>query len=225
MERTLEPELMDDPEQALAYARADFAVENQTFVELFRTRFPNFGGGRVVDLGCGPADIPIRLVRALPDCRVTAIDGSPAMIRLGEEAVRAAGLAQRIVLRCRRLQDLELDEPADGVVSNSLLHHMPIPLQFWEGIKRCVKPGGAVLVMDLSRPASEADAEAIVERYAEGAPPILRRDFYRSLLAAFTEDEVRKQLADAELGGLTVERVDDRHWIAAGTVAGHRRGC
>ena len=31
MDRTLEPELMDDPEQALAYAQADFEKENQGF--------------------------------------------------------------------------------------------------------------------------------------------------------------------------------------------------
>ncbi len=209
---------MDDPEQALAYAQADFSAENQTFVDLFRSRFPHFVKGRVLDLGCGPADIAIRFVRALPDCQVTAIDGSPAMIRLGEEAVKAAGLERRIALRCRRLQDLELGEPADGIISNSLLHHMPNPLQFWEGVKRCGKPGGAVLVMDLTRPRSAADAQAIVERYAVGAPPILRRDFYNSLLAAFTEDEVRAQLAETGLGPLTVERVDDRHWVAAGTI-------
>ena len=36
MPRVLEPELMDDPEQALAYARADFEKENQGFVDRFR---------------------------------------------------------------------------------------------------------------------------------------------------------------------------------------------
>lgn len=218
MERVLEPELMDDPEQALAYAKADFATENQTFVDLFRSLFPDFVKGRVLDLGCGPADIPIRFARAFPDCRVTGIDGSPAMIRLGEDAARAAGLEHRIVLCCRRLQELEPDEPADGIISNSLLHHIPNPVQFWDGVKRCVKPGGVVLVMDLARPGSAAEAQAMVERYAAGESPILRRDFYHSLLAAFTEDEVRVQLADAGLGRLTVERVDDRHWIAAGKV-------
>ena len=42
MKRTLEPELMDDPEQALAYARADFEKENQGFVDRFREYFPEF---------------------------------------------------------------------------------------------------------------------------------------------------------------------------------------
>jgi hypothetical protein len=36
MERVLEPELMDDPAQAKAYAATDFSKENHAFVELFR---------------------------------------------------------------------------------------------------------------------------------------------------------------------------------------------
>ena len=216
MERVLEKELMDDDEQALAYARADFAQENQTFVERFRDAFPEFVEGHLLDLGCGPADIPIRLTRTYPRCRVTAVDGSPAMLRLAGEAVRASDVSDRIVLRHARVQGLSLDEPADGVISNSLLHHLPNPLQFWDGVRRLVKPGGVVLVMDLLRPESPDDARALVDRYADGAPAILRRDFYNSLLAAFTDDEVASQLAEMNLSRLLIEVLDDRHWIVAG---------
>src|SRR5437870_13122939 len=108
MPRVLEPELMDDPEQALAYAKADFEEENQGFIELFRRSYPDMTEGHVLDLGCGPADIPIRLARALPACRVTGVDAAPAMIRLAEDAVRAAGLSDRIALWCERCQSLSL---------------------------------------------------------------------------------------------------------------------
>ena len=54
MNRILEPELMDDPAQAEAYARADFAEENQGFVDRFKEYFPEFSQGKVLDLGCGP---------------------------------------------------------------------------------------------------------------------------------------------------------------------------
>lgn len=219
MERVLEKELMDDEEQALAYAQAEFAQENQTFVDRFRESFPEFEDGHLVDLGCGPADIPIRIARAVPRSRVTAVDGSPAMIRLAEEAVRRSGVADRIALRCARVQSLRLDGPADGAISNSLLHHLPNPLQFWDGIRRLVKPGGVVLVMDLCRPESPEAARAIVDRYAQGAPAILRRDFYNSLLAAFTDDEVASQLAEMNLSRLMIEIIDDRHWIVSGRVA------
>jgi cyclopropane fatty-acyl-phospholipid synthase-like methyltransferase len=218
MERVLEPELMDEPEQALAYAKADFEEENQGFVDRFCEYFPEFKAGRtchIVDLGCGPADIPIRLARALPDCRITAVDGSKAMMKLAEEAVQKAGLSARIQLRCERIQTVELAEPADAIVSNSLLHHLPNPLRFWYVLKK-LAPGGLGLVMDLLRPESPEAAKAIVEQYASNEPQVLQRDFYNSLLAAFTEDEVAGQLAEMNLSRMLIDVPDDRHWVVAG---------
>lgn len=216
MDRALEPELMDDPEQSLAYAKADFEEENQGFVDRFLEYFPDIKAGHVLDLGCGPADIPIRLARALPECRITGVDGSAPMIALGKEAVRAAGLADRIALRCERMQDTVLTEQADAVISNSLLHHVPNALQFWYAVRTLAKPGAAVLVMDLLRPESPEAAQAIVDRYAADEPAILRRDFYNSLLAAFTDDEVAAQLTEMNLSRLLIDVPDDRHWVVGG---------
>ena len=53
---------------------------------------------------------------------------------------------------------------------------------------------------------------------AAGAPAILRRDFYHSLLAAFTEDEVTTQLARMNLTRLLIDVIDDRHWVVGGIV-------
>src|SRR2546426_10914048 len=96
MERVLEPELMDDPAQALVYARADFEEENQGFVDRSAEFYPEFKAGHVLDLGCGPADIPIRLARKPPECQITCVDGSAPMIAISLEAIRTAGLSDRI---------------------------------------------------------------------------------------------------------------------------------
>ncbi len=216
MNRVLEPELMDDPEQALVYARADFEEENQGFVNRFLEYYPDLKDIQVLDLGCGPADIPIRLARALPGCRVTGVDGSAPMIAIGREAVRAVGLADRIMLRCERMQDTVLAERADAVISNSLLHHVPNALQFWYAVRTLAKPGAAVLVMDLLRPDSPEAAQAVVDKYAAAEPAILRRDFYNSLLAAFTDDEVAAQLTEMNLSRLLIDVPDDRHWVVGG---------
>jgi 2-polyprenyl-3-methyl-5-hydroxy-6-metoxy-1,4-benzoquinol methylase len=218
MNRTLEPELMDDPEQALVYARADFEEENQGFIDRFREYFPEFTEGHVLDLGCGPGDIPVRFARALSSCRITGVDASEPMIGLAGVAVKQAGLADRITFRCERFQGVSLVEPADAAVSNSLLHHVPNPLQFWYRLRQLVKPGSPVLVMDLLRPDSPEEAQAIVDRYAAKEPEILRRDFYRSLLASFTEDEVAAQLAEMNLSRLIVNVPDDRHWVVGGII-------
>lgn len=218
MDRIPEPELMDDPKQAEAYARADFEAENQGFIERFKEYFSEFSQGTVLDLGCGPGDICIRFAKFYQACQVIGIDASAPMIRLGEQAVKEAGLSDRITLRCERYEEVAGARIADAVISNSLLHHLPNPLQFWQKIRQLVKPGAPVLVMDLLRPDSPEAAQAIVDQYAANEPDILRRDFYNSLLAAFTEDEIGSQLARMNLTRLLIDVPDDRHWVVGGLI-------
>jgi len=132
MDRVLEPEVMADPRQALAYARADFGEVNQRFVDELVARHPMPAHARVVDLGCGPADIPIRLAAALPRSRIVAVDASIPMLALGLEALRQR--PPRVSLICARLPHLPFaDRGFDAVISNSLLHHLPEPAVLWRG--------------------------------------------------------------------------------------------
>ena len=218
MERVLEPEVMDDPEQVLAYAEADFEEENQGFVDKFFTMYPDLESPHILDLGCGPGDIPIRVARRHAACRVTGIDASQPMIAYAEQAVQKAGVQDRVQFLCQRFQDVNLSSPADAMISNSLVHHVPNPLRFWYSLKTLVKPGGRVLVMDLLRPESPEAAQTIVDEQAASEPERLRQDFFHSLLAAFTEDEVAAQLAELNLSRLMVDVPDDRHWIVYGQV-------
>ena len=72
------------------------------------------------------------------------------------------------------------------------------------------------------RPASQADARALVERYASGEPAVLRTDFYNSLLAAYRPGEVEVQLKVAGLSHLATEVISDRHLIVWGSFAAGR---
>lgn len=217
--RTLEPEVMDDPAGAEAYARADFSEVNQAFVDRFLAAFPAAARGRVVDLGCGPADIPLRLARTAPGIRVVAADASAPMLARAREALAGAGLADRVSLVHGRVPGLPLKPGSfDAVISNSILHHLPDPAPFWAELRRLARPGAAVFVMDLFRPESPERAREIVEGAAKDEHPILKQDFYNSLLAAFTLAEVKVQLAAAELKPLRARIISDRHWLVTGTL-------
>ena len=91
MPRVPEPEIMDEVQGAEAYALSDFSDVNQHFVDTLLTAAGRIEKARVVDLGTGPADIPIRLVRSRPDWRVVAIDASAAMLEHACKAVDHAG--------------------------------------------------------------------------------------------------------------------------------------
>ena len=216
MERVLEPELMEDARQARAYARADFADVNQGFVDRFLEGSPDLVAGRVLDCGCGPADIPIRMARARPGITVAAVDGSAAMLREAQQAIAAAGTMGRVRLLRARIQDLPFRAQSfDAVISNSLLHHLRHPGVFWREVLRMGQPRAAVMVMDLVRPESPILARDIVDAAAGDEDPLLKEDFYRSLLASFTVAEVRAQLG-VDLTFLDCRMVSERHWLASG---------
>lgn len=219
MHRTPEPELMDDAAQARAYAEADFSAPHNLFVELFRAAFPGEDwAGTLLDLGCGAADVTIRLALACPACRIDGVDAARAMLDCGWEAVRRAGLDGRVRLVEGYLPGAALPLARyDAVVSNSLLHHLAEPGVLWEAARRWGKPGAPVFVMDLRRPDSPEQVRSLVRQYAADAPEVLRQDYENSLHAAYRPEEVREQLAAVGWGeGWSVRAVGDRHLAVAG---------
>jgi hypothetical protein len=51
---------------------------------------------------------------------------------------------------------------------------------------------------------------------AKDTPAVLRRDFLASLHAAYTVEEVRRQLREADLTGFQVDQTDETHLVAWG---------
>jgi ubiquinone/menaquinone biosynthesis C-methylase UbiE len=219
MERIPEPELMNGPDQVRAYAEADFDEPNRRFVRLFQGAFPGMAPGTILDLGCGPADIAVRLACLYPAAKVDGVDGAPAMLRFGAAAIAAAGLRGRVRLWESVLPALSLPAgPYEAIVSNSLLHHLADPAVLWQIVRQRGGSGCAVLVMDLKRPPSREKAAFLVHSYSGNEPAILREDFFNSLLAAYRPAEVGDQLARAGLTGLRVEEVSDRHLAVTGVL-------
>jgi ubiquinone/menaquinone biosynthesis C-methylase UbiE len=218
MDRTPEPELMLGQEQARAYSEGDFDRPHSHFMELFARSFPEESGvGEVLDLGCGPADISLRFARAYPQTRIDGVDGSEAMLEFGKEVVCREKLEERVRLIHCTLPTMELPQKAyDVVISNSLLHHLQDSQVLWQTIKQFARPEAPIFVMDLMRPANEAQAQEWVATYTAKEAEILQRDFYHSLLAAYRPDELRAQLDEAGLTHLCSEVIGDRHMIVWG---------
>ena len=217
MPRTPEPELMTNDALVDAYAAADLSELNEPIVAAFRHRFPHFANGRILDAGCGTADLAIRLATALSGVTVHGIDGSQEMLSVGARAVSNAHLDARITLEERYLPDPALPPAAfDAVVSNNLLHHLADPAALWQTIAHCAKPSAAIFVADLHRPPDFDTARDLVVRYASQGRPVLQESFYDSLCAAYTAGEIRRQLDDAGLTHLHVERIDELHLLVWG---------
>ena len=222
MQRIPEPELMNDAHQAQAYAEADFSEPHTAFIDQLQKAHPHLPpSGHALDLGCGPADITLRFAKAFPQWTVDGLDAAEAMLEWGRKAIRTAieadQITDRIVLQKAYLpRDDAPRSHYDFIFSNSLLHHLADPLDLWRSLQRWGAPTTPVFIMDLMRPESPAIAQALVDQYAQGEPDILRHDFYHSLLAAYTLEEVRTQLEQMDLRHLQVQAISDRHWIVWG---------
>lgn len=212
MPREPEPELMDLVAEAEAYAQADFSAENSAYVTRLFELVGDLEHARVVDLGTGPADIPLRITAERPSWHLTGVDGSTAMLDIARVRIQELGLSNNIRLLQADSKSSELDSSSfDVVLSNSLLHHVSDPVALWREVRRIAAPGALIFMRDLGRPRSVREAQAIVSAYAGEQSELLQVEFYRSLLSAWTPQEIRSQLAEVGLQSLRIKMVSDRH--------------
>ena len=61
--------------------------------------------------------------------------------------------------------------------------------------------------MDLLRPDSVENAHKIVTEYAADESKQLRIDFYNSLLASYTTEEVQKQLLESKIENFNIQQI------------------
>jgi trans-aconitate methyltransferase len=218
MKRLLEPELMIEPEQVSAYANADFDEPHSNFIEMLKKYCGSIEEiGTVLDLGCGPCDITFKFAKAFPNARIDAVDGSGEMLNFAKDILGGKPeLHGRIKFIDSMIQDFSSTRQYDLIISNSLLHHLPDPLVLWKKIKELASIETYIFIMDLLRPDTVEEAQRLRGMYVKDEPPVLQKDFYNSLLAAFEVDEVREQLVKEDLSNLEVLQVTDRHLIVFG---------
>ena len=218
MKRVPEPELMEGHQQAKAYAQVDFEAPHSRFIELLGQSHPELQTqGLAVDFGCGPGDITLRFARAYPGWRAHGIDGSGVMLELARQIAAREGLQEQVGFIQSHLP--RADAPTqlyDLVLCNGTLHHFDDPAVLWYSTRQWGRPGAALFVMDLLRPRDLEQAHQLVEQYASKEPPIHQEDFFNSLLASYTVDEVREQIHGAGLDQLHAEQVSDRHVMVSG---------
>lgn len=202
---------MDSIEEAASYGDMDNSAANQSFVEAVLAA----GGthGRALDIGTGPGDIPVLLAQKAEQLQIVAIDAAEEMLKLARSRVSAAGLTDRIELRQIDAKSLPFaDGEFDLVISNTILHHIPEPIDLLRESRRMLARSGKLIIRDLYRPESEAEAWRLVDLHAGNGSEAHRRLLFDSLHAALTLEEARALVTEAGLDRASVEMTSDRHY-------------
>jgi ubiquinone/menaquinone biosynthesis C-methylase UbiE len=213
LNRELEPEAMDTPEEAHDYNAMDHTSVNARFVADFLAAHGPCRGGAILDVGTGPARIPIALCLADQRANILGIDLARHMLDRARENVTEAGLADRIKLELVDAKGIPYpDGQFEAVLSNTIVHHIPDPVPALAEMARLVALGGTLMVRDLCRPRDDDAVTHLVRTYA-GEESTAAQDLYEaSLRAAFTLEEVRGMVAALGLLAEDVVMSSDRHW-------------
>ena len=227
MKRTPEPELMQSPSQVRAYADADFSRSDSMVVKSLEKYLKKVGrtlnkSDLIFDIGCGPGNIAERIANNWPFVKVVGIDGSKEMLNEAEKKL-SNNLTKNLTYELIEINSIATGEihfplTADFLVSNSALHHFHNPHSFWGALKKLGKSNCIHIHRDLIRPTSVEKTFEIKEKFLLNSPEILKKDFYASLKASFTVDEVTQQLADAGLSQLEVFQVDELYFEIIGFI-------
>ena len=202
---------MDTAEAAEAYDAMEHGEVDQAFVD--RVIALGASTGHFLDIGTGPAQIPILLAQRCPNIHITAIDLSEEMLKIAKRHIADAGLIDRITLELVDAKTLPYpDNTFDGLISNSIVHHIHNAMKALKEMGRVARPEGTVLIRDLIRPETAADAQVFVDRYAANDTPHQQKLYYDSFLAAFTIAEVNEMLTQMDMPDAVVVQSTDRHW-------------
>ena len=227
MNRTPEPELMQIPSQVRAYADADFSRSDSMVLKSLEKYLKKAGrtlnkNDPIFDMACGPGNIAERIAKNWPYVNVLGIDGSKEMLNEAKKKLSdnlAKNLSYELIdINSIALGDIHFPFKADVLVSNSALHHFHDPYCFWGALKKLGKTKCIHIHRDLIRPTSVEKAFEIKEKHLSNSPEILKKDFYASLKASFTVEEVNQQLVKAGLSHLEVFQVDELYFEIIGCI-------
>jgi demethylmenaquinone methyltransferase/2-methoxy-6-polyprenyl-1,4-benzoquinol methylase len=110
-------------------------------------------GARVLDVATGTADLAILCAESEPTLTVVGIDPSERMLAIGRDKVARRGFAERIELRTGDAETLPFADASFDAVSIAFgIRNVPDRDRALAEMARVTRPGGRVVVLELSEP-------------------------------------------------------------------------
>ena len=111
--------------------------------------------GRALDVATGTADLAVEIARRFDGSTVVGLDPSNGMLEVGRVKVERFGLSERIELLEGEGERLPFDDASfDGISIAFGIRNVPDRPAALREMCRVVRPGGRVVILELSEPES-----------------------------------------------------------------------
>ncbi len=176
-------------------------------------------GMNVLDIGTGPASIPLYLKRFFPEADFTGLDISAGMLNKAAENRKILNIKIHLLAgdgKCLPIGSRSIDI----ITSFFALHHMEQPGDFFREIDRVLKPGGVFLCIDFRRDMPRFMYHTLnfvwqcVFFFTSG-----RLGIRNSIQAAWRSVEIKNILMLNNLNGFTIHVNPMEMWIVKGLKA------
>ncbi|MDN5862026.1 MAG: methyltransferase domain-containing protein [Salinisphaera sp.] len=104
--------------------------------------------GQALDVGCGAGHVSLALAKGFPESRFTGIDLDAGSVRQAETNARERGLAERVTFHATPVEQLDDAPGFDLITACDCIHDFADPITTLTAMRRRLKPGGALFVVE-----------------------------------------------------------------------------
>ena len=102
-------------------------------------------GGQAAEVGCGAGQCLIPVALAFPSSHFHGYDVNASSLARAREKAKGAGIGERLSFEQTAAESLPYEERFDLVMAFNCIHDMAQPRAALAGLRRVLKPGGALL--------------------------------------------------------------------------------
>lgn len=188
------------------------------YEKLVEEEIPCLGAGTVaIDVGCGQGQVSALLARRKPGWEITGLDLSPAMVA---RARKKSPDLPNLSFRQGDALNLSLeDSSVDLALSVASIKHWPDQLKGLQEIRRVLRPGGVLCILEADRCCTKEQAKRFVSYWRHVLPGTawLVAYHFRKVIAgqALSLDELQDLLSQAGYVNLNMRQDTEQPLLGA----------
>jgi len=171
-----------------------------------------FNQGLLLDLGTGPGNLPVEIIKRAPEIQIVGIDLSRRLIRMARSRAQRTNLSKHMSFEVANAANLRFDDESfDMVISTGMLHSLKKPSKVLKEIYRVLKQGGEAWIFDPARITNHIDK-------SQWRASLNRRERFflwlfgllglRKPIVLYSRDEIVPLIEAAGFISYTVDEVD-----------------